>query len=114
MKSEVLLLVTFFNVRTPAVWSLDAWGLKSTLTLDTIKLFFELVNEQFIGEFVEDVAVKETEMLHDDIENDRNDGFDLRGPLSQVTGKIDHRSDEFESQNAINLEKTDFCNVKCL
>ena len=65
-KSEVLLLVTFFNVRTPAVWSLDAWGLKSTLTLDTIKLFFELVNEAFI-----DVdEVKETENLHDDIEKE--------------------------------------------
>ena len=66
VKSLVFLLVTFFNVRTTAVWSLDAWGLKSTLTLDTIKLFFELVNEAFI-----DVdEVKETENLHDDIEKE--------------------------------------------
>ena len=107
-------LPTRLSVRTPASWSLDAWGLKSTLTLDTIKLFFELVIEQFIGEFLEDDAVKETERLHDNLEKDINDECDLRGPLSQVTGKIDHRSDEFESQNAINLEKTDFCNVKCL
>jgi hypothetical protein len=51
--------LTFFNVKTSASWSLDAWGLKSTLTLDTIKLFFELVIEQFIGEFVEDDVANE-------------------------------------------------------
>ena len=81
--------------------------------MDTIKLFFELVIEAFIG--VDEVAngVKETERLIDNIEK-TNDDVDLRGPLSRVTGKINHRSDEFESQNAINLEKTDFCNVKCL
>ena len=50
VKSLVFLLVTFFNVRTPASWSLDAWGLKSTLPLDTIKLFFELVKDTFILE----------------------------------------------------------------
>ena len=68
MRCEELIffLITFINVRTPAEWSLDAWGLKSTLTLDTIKLFFELVNEAFI-----DVdEVKETENLHDDIEKE--------------------------------------------
>ena len=57
--------------------------------MDTIKLFFELVNEQFIGEFVEDIAVKETERLHNNIEIGINDGYDLRGPLSQVTGKME-------------------------
>ena len=39
-----------YIVRTPASWSLDAWGLKSTLPLDTIKLFFELVKDTFILE----------------------------------------------------------------
>ena len=106
--------LTFFNVRTPAVWSLDAWGLKSTLALDTIKLFFELVIEQFIGEFLEDDAVKETERLHDNLEKDINDECDLRGPLSQVTGKNgDQRSDD-ESQIATGLEMTDVCKEKCL
>ena len=84
--------------------------------MDTIKLFFELVNEAFIDVNVDDeeaFEVKETERLNDSIEK-TNDDVDLRGPWSRVTGKINHRSDEFESQNAINLEKTDFWNVKCL
>ena len=72
--------------------------------MDTIKLFFELENDAFIGEIVHDKAVKETERLHNNIKIEINDGYDLRGPLSQVTGKDDHRSDEFESQLAIELE----------
>ena len=61
------------------------------------KLFFELVIEPFIGEN----EVKETENVYDNIEKEIDDEDDLRGPLSQVTGKIDHRSDEVESQVAI-------------
>ena len=49
-EESVVVTLTFFNVRTPASWSLDAWGLKSTLPLDTIKLFFELVKDTFILE----------------------------------------------------------------
>ena len=60
------------------------------------KLFFELDLIPFIGE----LEVKETENVYDNIEKD-DDEVDLRGPLSQVTGKIDHRSDEVESQVAI-------------
>ena len=61
------------------------------------KLFFELDLVPFIGE----LEVKETENAHDNIEKEIDDELDLRGPLSQVTGKIDHRSDEVESQVAI-------------
>ena len=62
------------------------------------KLFFELDLIPFIGE----LEVKETENAYDNIEKEIDDKDDLRGPLSQVTGKIDHRSDEVESQFAIN------------
>ena len=83
--------------------------------MDTIKLFFELDIEQFIGEIVHDEAVKETEkVLNDNIEIEVNDGFDLRGPLSQVTGKDDHRSDEVESQKQLIIGKTDVWEEKCL
>ena len=61
------------------------------------KLFFELDLIPFIGE----LEVKETENVYDNIEKEIDDEDDLRGPLSQVTGKIDHRSDEVESQVAI-------------
>ena len=47
------------------------------------KLFFELVIEPLIGEN----EVKETENVHDNIEKEIDDDLDLRGPLSQVTGK---------------------------
>ena len=60
------------------------------------KLFFELVIEPFIGEN----EVKETENVHDNIEKD-DDEVDLRGPLSQVTGMDDHRSDDGESQKQL-------------
>ena len=47
-------------------------GLKSTLPLDTIKLFFELVKETFILE----IEVKELKGLHDnddiEFENDKD------------------------------------------
>ena len=73
------------------------------------KLFFELDLIPFIGE----LEVKETENVYN-IEKEIDDKDDLRGPLSQVTGKIDHRSDENESQVAIELKRTDFCKEKCL
>ena len=47
------------------------------------KLFFELDLIPFIGE----LEVKETENVHDNIEKEIDDELDLRGPLSQVTGK---------------------------
>ena len=62
------------------------------------KLFFELDLVPFIGE----LEVKETENVYDNIEKEIDDEVDLRGPLSQVTGMDDHRSDEVESQFAIN------------
>ena len=61
------------------------------------KLFFELVNEPFIGEN----EVKETENVHDNIEKEIDDEVDLRGLLSQVTGMDDHRSDDGESQKQL-------------
>ena len=83
--------------------------------MDTIKLFFELDIEQFIGEIVHDEAVKETEkVLHNNLENDFNDESDLRGLLSQVTGKDDHRSDDGESQKQLIVGKTDVWKEKCL
>ena len=63
------------------------------------KLFFELDLIPFIGK----LEVKETENAYDNIEKEIDDEDDLRGPLSHVTGKIDQRSDEFESQFAIDV-----------
>ena len=100
--------LTFFNVRTPAVWSLDAWGLKSTLPLDTIKLFFELENDAF----VDGIEVKELKGLHDNDDIKFDNVNDLQWSIEPRDD--DQRSDEVESQKAIRLEMTDFCKVKCL
>ena len=67
------------------------------------KLFFELDLIPFIGE----LEVKETENVYDNIEREIDDEDDLRGPLSQVTGMDDHRSDEVESQKQLIVGKTD-------
>ena len=106
VKSLVFLLVTFFNVRTPAVWSLDAWGIKSTLTLDTIKLFFELVNEAFIDVDEDDVA-NELKKLKGYIMILRLNKWWMGLTWSvEPSDREDHdqRSGEVESQIAIELE----------
>ena len=74
------------------------------------KLFFELVIEAFIC--VDEV--KETEKFTYDIEKeiDRNKTYVVRWAKWQ--GRLDQRSGEVESQNAIDMKMTDIWEEKCL
>ena len=73
-------------------------GLKSTLPLDTIKLFFELVKDTFILE----IEVKELKGLHDNDEIEFENDKDLQWSVEPRDD--DQRSGEVESQKAIDVK----------
>ena len=71
-------------------------------------------NTPFIHVIEEDEAVKELIDVHDSIENEINEKSTYSGPLSQVAGKLDQRSDELELLAATECQKSDISKEMCL
>ena len=71
-------------------------------------------NSTIYCEIVDDEAVKELKDVHNDNENDLNDEKTYSGPLSQVAGKYDQRSDEVELLLATECQKSEICIEMCL
>ena len=71
-------------------------------------------NRTFIVEIEDVEAVKELKDVHDSIENEMNEKSTYSGPLSQVAGKLDQRSDAIELLVATECQKPDISKEMCL
>ena len=89
---------------------MESWcmGAKIYPALEQSKLFFEL------DTLFAELKLKNWKLYIIDIILNLMMNLTYSGPLSQVTGKkFDRRSDDVESQNAIDLNMTDIWEEKC-
>ena len=88
-------------------------GVENALLLKHNQTLLWTLVTTFIREIDEVEAVKELKDVHNN-DNDLNDEKTYSGPLSQVAGKYDQRSDEVELLLATECQKTEICIEMCL
>ena len=88
-------------------------GVENALLLKHNQTLLWTLVTTFIREIDEVEAVKELKDVHNN-DNDLNDEKTYSGPLSQVAGKYDQRSDEVELLLATECQKSEICIEMCL